>query len=107
MNSDNKYDNLVKDIVSKLKTVYDPEIPVNIFDLGLIYNIDIKEDTSVNIQMTMTSPNCPMAPQIIRDVYDRLEKIDEIKFVDVKLVWDPPWDRGRMTEEAKLELGYL
>ena len=102
-----KINKLVEEIISVLKTIYDPEMPVNIYDLGLIYEIDIQNDLSLHIKMTMTSPNCPMAPQIIREVYDKLERIDELKFIDVKLVWDPPWDRDRMTEEAKLELGFL
>jgi FeS assembly SUF system protein len=107
MNDSDEMNNLVTEIINTLKTIYDPEIPVNIFDLGLIYDIDIKEDKSLQIRMTMTSPNCPVAPQIIREVIDKLEKTEEFKFVDVKLVWDPPWDRDRMTEEAKLELGFL
>ncbi len=90
-------------IISEIKKIYDPEIPVNIYELGLIY--DIKVDKScVKIKMTLTSPNCPVAESLPNEVKDSIMQIDEIKKVDLDLVWDPPWDKSMMTEAAKLEL---
>lgn len=94
-------------IVTMLKTVYDPEIPVNIYDLGLIYKVDIDEERNVRIDMTLTAPNCPAADFILEDVRQKIESIDGVKSVEVNLVFEPEWDRGMMTEEAKLELGML
>ena len=94
-------------IVTMLKTVYDPEIPVNIYDLGLIYKVDIDEEHNVRIDMTLTAPNCPAADFIIEDVRQKIESIDGVKSVEVNLVFEPEWDRDMMTEEAKLELGML
>ena len=94
-------------IVTMLKTVYDPEIPVNIYDLGLIYKVDIDEEHNVRIDMTLTAPNCPAADFILEDVRQKIESIDGIKSVEVNLVFEPEWDRDMMTEEAKLELGML
>jgi FeS assembly SUF system protein len=94
-------------VVDTLKTIYDPEIPVNILDLGLIYKIDVDEDRSVMIDMTLTAPNCPIAGDIIAQVKERVELIEEVTEVFVNLTFDPPWDPARMTEEAKLELGLL
>lgn len=94
-------------IVTMLKTVYDPEIPVNIYDLGLIYKVDIDEERNVRIDMTLTAPNCPAADFILEDVRQKIESIDEVKSVEVNLVFEPEWDRDMMTEEAKLELGML
>jgi len=98
---------LEMDILNELKTIYDPDIPVNIHDLGLIYDIDIQDNNNVQIRMTLTSPNCPMAAQIIQEVYDKVNSVKNVNEVDVKLVWDPPWDSSRMSEVAKLELGFL
>lgn len=89
-----------------LKTVYDPEIPVNVFDLGLIYKVDV-EDGNVKIDMTLTAPNCPAADFIVEDVRMKVESIDEVKSVDIQLVFEPEWDKDMMSEEAKLELGFL
>lgn len=93
-------------IVQMLKTVYDPEIPVNVFDLGLIYKVDV-EDGNVKIDMTLTAPNCPAADFIVEDVRMKVESIDEIKSVDIQLVFEPEGDKDMMSEEAKLELGFL
>ena len=94
-------------IVTMLKTVYDPEIPVNIYDLGLIYKVDIDEERNVRIDMTLTAPNCPAADFILEDVRQKIESIDGVESVEVNLVFEPEWDRDMMTEEAKLELGML
>jgi len=95
-------------VIDAIKLVYDPEIPVNIYDLGLIYDIDVDPATNkVDIRMTLTAPGCPVAGQIIMDVQRRVENIDEVPSADVELVWDPPWDREMMSEAAKLELGLL
>ena len=94
-------------IVTMLKMVYDPEIPVNIYDLGLIYKVDIDEEHNVRIDMTLTAPNCPAADFILEDVRQKIESIDGVKSVEVNLVFEPEWDRDMMTEEAKLELGML
>ena len=94
-------------IVTMLKTVYDPEIPVNIYDLGLIDKVDIDEGRNVRRDMTLTAPNCPAADFILEDVRQKIESIDGVKSVEVNLVFEPEWDRDMMTEEAKLELGML
>ncbi|MDR0427482.1 MAG: iron-sulfur cluster assembly protein [Dysgonamonadaceae bacterium] len=96
-----------EEIVKMLKTVYDPEIPVNIYDLGLIYGVDIDEDKKVKITMTLTAPACPAADFIIEDVKMKVESIPEIKNVEIELVFEPMWDKDMMSEEAKLELGFL
>ena len=88
----------------EIKKIYDPEIPVNIYELGLIYNIDIDEKNKVNIDMTLTSPNCPVAESLPNSVKDSVLKVDGVSDVDLKLVWDPPWGKDRMSEAAKLEL---
>jgi len=94
-------------IVRMLKTVYDPEIPVNIYDLGLIYRIDPNDDGSVDIDMTLTAPNCPAVDFIVEDVKMKVESIPDITEARINIVFDPPWDKDMMTEEAKLELGFL
>ncbi len=98
---------LETDIVKVLKTIYDPEIPVNIYDLGLIYEINIEEKNNVEIVMTLTAPNCPIADQILSEVKNKIEFLDEINECSVTLVFDPPWDQTMMSEEALLELGML
>ena len=95
-----------EEIVKMLGTVYDPEIPVNIYDLGLIYNIEVSDGT-VKIEMTLTAPNCPAADFIIEDVRMKVESIENVKNVDIQLVFEPEWDKDMMSEEAKLELGLL
>ena len=96
--------NLKDKIVTELKKIYDPEIPVDIFELGLIYKIDIMNDYKVNIDMTLTSPNCPVAESLPKLVKANILKIAEVKDVKLKLVWDPPWTKDKMSEAAKLEL---
>ena len=95
---------LKEKIVSEIKKIYDPEIPVNIYELGLIYKIEIKEVKKVNIDMTLTSPNCPVAESLPKMVKDIILKLDGVDDVDLKLVWDPPWTKDKMSEAAKLEL---
>ena len=101
-----KYDIETK-VVEMLKTVFDPEIPVNVYDLGLIYSIDVTDDFDVKIEMTLTAPNCPAADFIMEDVRQKLETIEGLSRVDVNLVFEPEWDKEMMSEEAKLELGLL
>ena len=91
-------------IIRAIKTVYDPEIPVNIYELGLIYRIEVNNEKKVIIEMTLTSPNCPVAESLPKSVKENILKIDGIKDVDLKLVWDPPWTKDKMSEAAKLEL---
>ena len=95
---------LKEKIVSEIKKIYDPEIPVNIYELGLIYKIEIKEAKKVNIDMTLTSPNCPVAESLPRMVKDNILKLDGVDDVNLNLVWDPPWTKDKMSEAAKLEL---
>lgn len=94
-------------IIDMLKTVYDPEIPVNVYDLGLIYKIDLQDDGELTIDMTLTAPNCPAAEFIMEDVRQKVESVDGVKAAQVNLVFEPEWDKDMMTEEAKLELGFL
>lgn len=98
---------LEEKIVAMLKTVYDPEIPVNIYDLGLIYKIDVTDNNDAIIDMTLTAPNCPAADFIMEDVRQKIESIEEIQTATVNLVFEPEWDKDMMSEEAKLELGFL
>ena len=91
-------------IISEVKKIYDPEIPVNIYDLGLIYNIEIKNDNEAYIEMTLTSPNCPVAESLPKMVKENINSIEGVKKVELKLVWDPPWTKDMMSEQAKLEL---
>jgi FeS assembly SUF system protein len=95
---------LKEKVILEIKKIYDPEIPVNIYELGLIYNIDIDEKNKVNIDMTLTSPNCPVAESLPNSVKDNVLKVEGVSEVDLKLVWDPPWDKNKMSEAAKLEL---
>ena len=93
-------------IVDVLKTVYDPEIPVNIYDLGMIYKIDVQEDGSVDLDMTFTAPNCPAADFILEDVRTKVESVNGIQTANVNLVFEPAWDQSMMSEEARVELGF-
>ena len=95
---------LKEKIVSEIRKIYDPEIPVNIYELGLIYKIEILESQKVKIEMTLTSPNCPVAEELPNSVKHNIMKLDEVKEVDLELVWDPPWTKDKMSEAAKLEL---
>jgi len=94
-------------IVKALKTIYDPEIPVDIYELGLIYDVMVNEDFDVKILMTLTSPNCPVAETLPVEVEEKIKSIDEIKDAEVEITFDPPWSQELMSEEAKLELGML
>lgn len=98
---------LEQKIVEMIKTVYDPEIPVNIYDLGLIYRIEVKEDNAVEIDMTLTAPNCPAADFMMEDVRMKVESIEGVASLLLNLVFEPEWNHDLMTEEAKLELGLL
>ena len=98
---------LEEKIIKVLKSCYDPEIPVNIFELGLIYEINIDEESNVKIKMTLTSPACPVAGSLPPEVENKVKDIPEVKSAKVELVWNPPWDKDMMSEVAKLELGFL
>jgi FeS assembly SUF system protein len=95
------------DIVAKLKTIYDPEIPVDIYELGLIYDVMVSTDYEVKILMTLTSPNCPVAESLPREVEEKVKSITHVKDAEVEITFDPPWSKDLMSEEAKLELGML
>jgi FeS assembly SUF system protein len=94
-------------IVAVLKTVYDPEIPVNVYDLGLIYGVEVDDRNCVRIDMTLTAPNCPAADYIIEDVRMKVESVEGVANVEVNLVFEPEWDKDMMSEEARLELGFF
>ena len=91
-------------VIEEIKKIYDPEIPVNIYELGLIYKIDVDEKNNVNIDMTLTSPNCPVAESLPNEVKENIKKVEGVSDVNLNLVWEPPWDKDKMTEAAKLEL---
>ena len=95
---------LKEKIIKEIKKIYDPEIPVNIYELGLIYKIEIKDKNIVNVDMTLTSPNCPVAESLPKEVKDNILKVKGVSDVKLNLVWDPPWDKSKMSEAAKLEL---
>ena len=95
---------LKEKVISEIKKIYDPEIPVNIYDLGLIYKIDVIEAKKVLVEMTLTSPNCPVAESLPKEVKDSIMQVEGIEKVDLDLVWDPPWNKDMMSEAAKLEL---
>lgn len=98
---------LEQKVISVLETVYDPEIPVNIYELGMIYDVKIKNDADVEIVMTLTSPACPVAESLPGEVREKVKSIEEVNEVNVELVWDPPWNKDMMSDEAKLNLGFL
>ena len=95
---------LKEKIIEEIKKIYDPEIPVNIYDLGLIYDIKVEDNNTAKIKMTLTSPNCPVAESLPKEVKDGIMQVEGIDNVDLNLVWDPPWNKDRMSEAAKLEL---
>ena len=107
--SKNKIDSnlLGEKIVNELKQVYDPEIPVNVYELGLIYDVFINEANEVKILMTLTSPNCPVAESLPKEVEDKVKSLDEVKDAEVEITFDPPWTKDLMSDEAKLELGFM
>ena len=94
-------------IVKELKSIFDPEIPVDIYELGLIYDVFVNEDNEVKILMTLTTPNCPVAETLPQEVEEKIKSIDEVKTAEVEITFDPPWTRDLMSEEAKLELGFM
>ena len=98
---------LYEEIIEAMRTVYDPELPVNIFDLGLIYSTRIDEEGAVEVDMTLTAPGCPVAGDMPGWVADAIEPLPGVKHVDVRLVWEPPWDMSRLSEEARLEMGLI
>ena len=91
-------------VIEEIKKIYDPEIPVNIYELGLIYKIEVDEKNKVNIDMTLTSPNCPVAESLPKEVKENIMKVEGVSDVNLNLVWEPPWDKDKMSEVAKLEL---
>ena len=97
--------NLERDIIRALRQVYDPEIPVNVYDLGLIYEIKVNEEHEVYVQMTLTAPNCPMADYVVEQVKAAVEDVPGVVSAQIDLVWEPIWDKSRMSEEALVELG--
>ena len=98
---------LEEKIVAMLNTVYDPEIPVNVYDLGLIYKIDVSDNGEVALDMTLTAPNCPAADFIMEDIRQKVESVEGVTSATINLVFEPEWDKDMMSEEAKLELGFL
>ena len=95
---------LKEKVITEIKKIYDPEIPVNVYDLGLIYKVEIKEEKKVNVEMTLTSPNCPVAESLPNSIKEIILKVDGVSEVNLKLVWEPAWDKSKMSEIAKLEL---
>ena len=91
-------------VIEEIKKIYDPEIPVNIYELGLIYKIEVVDKSKINIDMTLTSPNCPVAESLPKQVKDNIMKVEGVSDVNLNLVWEPPWDKDKMSEAAKLEL---
>jgi len=96
--------NLKDKVIAEIKKIYDPEIPVNIYELGLIYDIKVDQKNNVKVNMTLTTPNCPVAESLPKEVKDSIMEIKEVNKVELDLVWDPPWDKSMMSEAAKLEL---
>jgi FeS assembly SUF system protein len=107
MSEEKNYTEIEASIVKALKNVYDPEIPVNVYDLGLIYEVDLKSESEVDITMTLTSPNCPMADIVLNDVETYVKDVKGIEEVNIILTFDPPWDKDMLSEEARLELGLM
>ena len=96
--------NLKDKVIEEIKKIFDPEIPVNIYELGLIYKIEVKEKNKIDIDMTLTSPNCPVAESLPKEVKDNIMKLEEVSDVNLNVVWEPPWDKDKMSEVANLEL---
>ncbi len=108
MNDNSKDPNeLGEEIVKVLKTIFDPEIPVDIYELGLIYDVFVNEDNDVKVLMTLTTPNCPVAESLPLEVKNKINEMDDVKSAEVEMTFDPPWSKDLMSEEAKLELGFL
>jgi FeS assembly SUF system protein len=106
-NNKNNTEDLGKKIVKELKSIFDPEIPVDIYELGLIYDVFVNEDNEVKILMTLTTPNCPVAETLPQEVEEKIKSLDDVKTAEVEITFDPPWTKDLMSEEAKLELGFL
>jgi len=98
---------LKQKVIECIKTIYDPEIPVDIWELGLVYKVDVTSDHNVRVEMTLTAPSCPSAQELPVEVEEKLREVEGVNEVDVAVVWDPPWDRSMMSETAMLELGFL
>jgi len=96
--------NIKNQVIEEIKKIFDPEIPVNIYELGLIYKVEVDETNKVSIDMTLTSPNCPVAESLPKEVKDNIMKVEGVSDVNLNLVWEPPWDKDKMSEAAKLEL---
>jgi len=94
-------------IIEVIKTIYDPEIPVNIYELGLIYDVNVNDENMVKILMTLTTPNCPVAESLPQEVKDKVKSLDQVSNVELEMTFDPPWNKELMSDEAKLELGFL
>lgn len=107
MLTEEKMQEVGEKVVEKICSIYDPEVPVNIYELGLIYDIQVSEDGDVEIEMTLTSPNCPVAETLPVEVEEKVKIVEEVRKVKVNITFDPPWDKDMMSEEAKLELGML
>ena len=107
MKENNALSRLEAEIIRVLKNVFDPEIPVNIYDLGLIYNLEVDDDYVAHILMTFTAPNCPIADQLVEEIRKKVTSTEGIKECDIKITFDPPWDKNMLSDEAKLELGFL
>ena len=105
--NDNVVEDLGPKVIEKIKTIFDPEIPVDIYELGLIYDIMVNEDNNVKVLMTLTTPNCPVAETLPIEVEEKIKTIKEVSNAEVEITFDPPWHQGLMSEEAKLELGFL
>jgi len=105
--TDNQMQKIGEDVVDVMRSIYDPEIPVDIYELGLIYDVNVSEDGDVHILMTLTSPNCPVAESLPEEVREKASSLDAVKEVEVEITFDPPWNKDMMSEEAKLELGML
>ncbi|HNZ71061.1 MAG TPA: iron-sulfur cluster assembly protein [Prolixibacteraceae bacterium] len=107
MNMTSNNDQRITDIIEMLREVYDPEIPVNIYDLGLVYSIDVDESNMAHVVMTLTAPGCPVADMIVQNVYENVCSVEGVDDAFVDLTFDPPWDKSMMSEEARLELGFF
>jgi len=105
--TDDQIADIGEEIIRVLKTVYDPEIPVDIYELGLIYDVQISEEADIKIIMTLTSPNCPVAESLPQEVKDKVKEVENVKEVDLELTFEPTWNKDMMSEEAKFELGML
>ena len=106
-NNKNNTEDLGEKIVKELKSIFDPEIPVDIYELGLIYDVFVNEDNEVKILMTLTTPNCPVAETLPQEVEEKIKSLDDVKTAEVEITFDPQWTKDLMSEEAKLELGFL